>query len=149
MPAWISLLPRRLVSPYQQRRLGMFKRIGNWKIKACSSCSKFQQSPYLIIIFNVTGKRVNRDAGYALEISVTCTCIVLEKSIMWIQRKISEEMKTTDNMKNKCLKWNSWLLFFPSPLIQEKFQRKSLFDVKKICMLIRVSGNCLFAFWRF
>ena len=133
----------------------MFKRIGNWKIKASNSCvcndlsSKFLQSPYLIIIFNVTGKRVNRDAGYGLEISVTCTCIVLEKSIMWIQRKISEEMKTPDTMKNKCVKLNSRLLLFTSSLIRQKFEWKSLFDVKKICTLIRVSSNCLFAFWRF
>ena len=65
---------------------------------------KFQQLPYSILIFNITGKRVNRDASFGLEISVTCTCIVLEKSKMWIERKISGEMKTTDNMKNKCLK---------------------------------------------
>ena len=63
---------------------------------------KFQQLPYSILIFKVAGKRVNRDAGYGLEISATCTCIGPEKSITWIQRKISKEMETTDNMKNKC-----------------------------------------------
>ena len=45
---------------------------------------KFQQLPYPILIFNVTGKRLKRDAGYDLDILVTCTCIVLEKSVMWI-----------------------------------------------------------------
>ena len=65
---------------------------------------KFQQLPNSILIGKVTGKGVNRDAGYDLEIWITYTCTRLEKAVMWIRRKISEEMKTTENMKNKCLK---------------------------------------------
>ena len=60
--------------------------------------------PYSIPMFKVTGKCMNRDAGYGLDISVTYTCIRLKQVVMWIQKKISEEMKTTDNMKNKCSK---------------------------------------------
>ena len=55
-------------------------------------------------MFIVTGKCMNRDAGYGLDISVIYTCIRLKQVVMWIQKKISEEMKTTDNMKNKCSK---------------------------------------------
>ena len=55
-------------------------------------------------MFKVTGKCMNRDAGYGLDISVIYTCIRLKQVVMWIQKKISEEIKTTDNMKNKCSK---------------------------------------------
>ena len=51
----------------------------------------------------MTGKRVNRGASYGLEILVIYDCTGLEKAVAWIQRKISEEMKTTIEMKNECL----------------------------------------------
>ena len=38
-------------------------------------------------------------AGYALEILVTETYTGLEKAVVWIQRKIREEMKTTEKRK--------------------------------------------------
>ena len=65
---------------------------------------EFQQLRNSILICKVTGKRVNRDAGYGLEIWVTYTCTRLEKAVMSIRREISEEIKITENMKNKCLK---------------------------------------------
>ena len=39
-------------------------------------------------------------AGYALEILLTETYTGLEKAVVWIQRKIREEMKTTEKRKN-------------------------------------------------
>ena len=39
-------------------------------------------------------------AGYGLEIWVTDTCTGSEKAVVFVQRKISEEMKTSEKMKN-------------------------------------------------
>ena len=54
----------------------------------------------------VTEKRVTIGTGFGLEIPVTDICTGLEKSIAWIQRKISEEMKTIEK-NEKYLKLNS------------------------------------------
>ena len=42
-----------------------------------------------------------RGAGYGLEILVICTCTWLKSAVVWIQRKINEEMKTTEKKINK------------------------------------------------
>ena len=39
--------------------------------------------------------QMNKGTGYGLEVPFTYTCTGLEKVVVWIQRKISEEMKTT------------------------------------------------------
>ena len=61
-----------------------------------------------VTLFNinckVTGKRVEKGAGYAWDILVVCTCARLEKAVAWIQKRISEEIKITENIKIKCLK---------------------------------------------
>ena len=37
------------------------------------------------ILCKVTGKKLNRGSGYALQIPVICTCIGLKKAVAWIQ----------------------------------------------------------------
>ena len=60
--------------------------------------------PNSILTCKVTGNRLNRCGGYVLEVPVTYICRGLEKAVAWIQRKISEEIKITEKVKNKCLK---------------------------------------------
>ena len=52
----------------------------------------------------VKGKRLNRGAGYGLEISVIYTFDGHEKVFEWIKSKIQEDIKLERSMKNRCLK---------------------------------------------
>ena len=107
--------------------------------KCCSNsyvCS-FQYSFY-----KVTEKPVSKGLDYGLEILVTYTFTKLARTVTWIQKwKISEEMKTTEKMKNKYLKWNSRLFFSPFLLIRSKFYGKSSFGAEKIYLIIRKKSN--------
>ena len=89
-----------------------------------------------ILTCKVTGRRVNRGAGYGFAIQVTYTCT-------WCRER--GEMETTEKMKNKYLKYNSLLLLYRCPLIRKKFWGKYSFGAKKIFLLISMSTNCLSA----
>ena len=54
----------------------------------------------------MTGKQENPSSGFGLEIPATKTCNKLEKAVVWIQRKKSEEMETNEKVKSKCLNGN-------------------------------------------
>ena len=49
------------------------------------------------------GKKLNRGAGYDLEIPVVYTFDGHEKVIEWIKSKIQEEIKLEQSIKNRCL----------------------------------------------
>ena len=52
----------------------------------------------------VKGKRLNRGAGYGLEIPVICMFNGPEKALEWIKSKIQEDIKLVQSVKNRCLK---------------------------------------------
>ena len=52
----------------------------------------------------VKGKKLNKGAGYGLEIPVIYTFKRYEKAIEWIKSKIQEDIKLKKSMKNRCLK---------------------------------------------
>lgn len=68
----------------------------------------------------MTGKLVNRGTGYGLEIPATYTWTGLKKAVACLENKINEEMKITEKLKNKCIIWNSQLLFLSCPLIRKE-----------------------------
>ena len=61
--------------------------------KICDQFWKFLSPPATLICARVLGKRVNRDAGYGLEIPV---CFIFQdhvKAILWIKKKIKDADK--------------------------------------------------------
>ena len=65
---------------------------------------KFLKLPNSKLFCKVKGKRLNRGAGYGLEIPVSYTFNEHEKSIEWIKSKIQENIKLEQSVKNRCLK---------------------------------------------
>ena len=65
---------------------------------------KFLELPNSKSSCKVKGKRLNRGAGYGLEIPVIYTFNRHEKAIEWIKSKIQEDKKLEQSMKNRCLK---------------------------------------------
>ena len=65
---------------------------------------KFLKLPNSKLSCKVKGKRLNRGAGYGLEIPVIYTFNGHEKAIEWIKSKIQEDIKLEQSMKNRCLK---------------------------------------------
>ena len=65
---------------------------------------KFLKLPNSKLSCKVKGKRLNRGAGYGLEIPVIYTFNGHEKAIEWIKSKIQEDIKLKQSMKNRCLK---------------------------------------------
>ena len=53
------------------------------------------------------------------------------KSSSLDRKEDSEEIGTTEKMKDIRLKWNSQLVFFPCPLIRKKFQDENLIGANK------------------
>ena len=70
--------------------------VGHVPLNLSKMLLMFLQLSSSILGYEVTGKRLNRNAVYGLEISVTFTCRGLEKAVAWIQRKITKEMKTAE-----------------------------------------------------
>ena len=64
---------------------------------------KFLKLPNSKLSCKVKGKRLNRGAGYGLEIPVIYSN-GREKAIEWIKSKIQEDIKLEQNMKNCGLK---------------------------------------------
>ena len=60
---------------------------------------KFLKLPNSKLSCKVKGQRLNRGAGYGLEI-----WLWHEKAIEWIKSKIQEDIKLEQSMKNRCLK---------------------------------------------
>ena len=65
---------------------------------------KFLQLPNSKLSYKLKGKRLNRGAGYDLDIPVIYTFNGHEKVIEWIKSKIQEDIKLEQSMKNRCLK---------------------------------------------
>ena len=65
---------------------------------------KFLKLPNWKISCKLKGMRLNRSAGYGLEIPVIYTFNGHEKAIEWIKSKIQEDIKLEQSMKNRCLK---------------------------------------------
>ena len=60
--------------------------------------------PNCTIRCKVTGKRVNRGAGYGLEILVQYRYIGAEKAVEWTEKNIKEVFENTNKKVNKCVK---------------------------------------------
>ena len=65
---------------------------------------KFLKLPNSKISCKVKGKRLNRGAGYGLEIPLIYTFNGHEKAIEWTKSKIQEDIKLEQCMENRCLK---------------------------------------------
>ena len=52
----------------------------------------------------VSGKRINRGAGFGLEVPVTYTFYGHEKAIKWIKSKIEQNCKFQESLESRCLK---------------------------------------------
>ena len=65
---------------------------------------KFWNLPNSKLPCKMKGKKLNRGAGYDLEIPVVYTFNGHEKVIEWIKSKIQEEIKLEQSIKNRCLK---------------------------------------------
>ena len=65
---------------------------------------QFMKIPNCIIGCKVTGNRVNRGAGYGLEIHVHYRFIGVEKAVKWAERNIKEVFENIDKKVNKCVK---------------------------------------------
>ena len=52
----------------------------------------------------VTGKRVNRGAGYGLEIPVQYRFTDAEKAVEWAKKNIKKVFKNINKKVNKCVK---------------------------------------------
>ena len=61
---------------------------------------KFLKLPNSKLSCKVKGKRLNRGAGYGLEIPVIYTFNGHEKAIVWIKSIIQEDIKLEQSMKN-------------------------------------------------
>ena len=64
----------------------------------------FMKIPNCTIRCKVTGKRVNRGAGYGLEILVQYRYIGAEKAVEWTEKNIKEVFENTNKKVNKCVK---------------------------------------------
>ena len=116
--------------------------VGHVPINISKLLVKFLQLPNSFPTCKVTGRRVNRGAGYGLEIPVNYTCTGHQKTVDWIKKKINEEKKC---IKKQWFKITFLTIFFPCPLITERSHRKSQLVAKKIYPLTRMSANWLSA----
>lgn len=66
--------------------------------------NRFTKIPSCELKCRVTGKRVNRGAGYGLEIPVSYTLIGVEKAIDWAQKNIEKTFVILDKKVEKCKK---------------------------------------------
>ena len=69
----------------------------------CNAVSKFLQLPDATVCRSVNGKRVNRCAGYRLEIPVTLVQ-GRQRTIALVKKAAVRELTHTNNKKKKCLK---------------------------------------------
>ena len=60
--------------------------------------------PNCSITVTVTGNRVNRGAGYGLEIPVTYSIFGPEKAVEWLKRHVAREVEDVYNKTKRCMK---------------------------------------------
>lgn len=65
---------------------------------------QFMRIPNCTISCKVTGKRVNRGAGYGLEIPVQYRFIGAKKAVEWAEKNIKKVFESIDKKFNKCVK---------------------------------------------
>ena len=65
---------------------------------------QFMKIPNRTIACKVTGKRVNRGAGYGLEIPVQYRFIGAEKAVKWAETNIKKVFENINKKVNKCVK---------------------------------------------
>ena len=65
---------------------------------------QFKKIPNCTIGCKVTGKRVNRGAGYGLEIPVQYRFIGAEKAVEWAKKNKKNAFETINKKVNKCVK---------------------------------------------
>ena len=81
--------------------------VGHVPAMFSESINKFLQLPGCQATFSVTGKRVNRGAGYGLEIPVKATISGHAKAVAWAKERINkliEEQKQRVNHNKKTCK---------------------------------------------
>ena len=65
---------------------------------------QFMKIPNCTIRCKVTGKRVNRGAGYGLEIPVQYRFIGAKKAVEWAEKNIKKVFENMNKKFNKCVK---------------------------------------------
>ena len=65
---------------------------------------QFMKIPNCTISCKVAGKRVNRGAGYGLEIPVQYRFFDAKKAIEWAEKNIQKVFKNIDKKFDKCMK---------------------------------------------
>ena len=65
---------------------------------------QFMKIPNCTIGCKVTGKRVNRGAGYGLEIPVQYRFIDAEKAVEWAEKNIKKVFENINKKVNRCVK---------------------------------------------
>ena len=78
--------------------------VGRVPQNICDNFRKFLNLPKTSIRVRLLGKRVNRGAGYGLEISV---CFIFQdhvKDIAWVKKKIKDAEKMVRASIEKCMK---------------------------------------------
>ena len=68
--------------------------------------NQFMKISNCTIECKVTGKRVNRGAGYGLEITVQYTFTGPERAVEWAEKNVKKVIEYINNKVNKCVKYN-------------------------------------------
>ena len=68
---------------------------------------QFLKIPNCTIGCKVTGKRVNRGAGYGLEIPVQYIFVGAEKAVEWAEKHIKKAFENVNKKVTKCLKYKN------------------------------------------
>ena len=106
------------------------KIVGHIRLYLSKAMFKFPQLLQSKLLFTVKGKRVNRGAGFGLEISIKYTLYGLEKVLSWIQEKIKKKRIISITWKRNAS--NEILYFSPCTLIRSKLQGEISFCAKTI-----------------
>ena len=80
------------------------KVVGHVPMNLSKLFNKFLKIPSCTIRCKVTGKRVNRGAGYGLEIPVHYALIGPDKAVSFTERCIKKILDSVDKKVRKCLK---------------------------------------------
>ena len=70
----------------------------------CKIFHQFIKIPNCITSCKITGKRVNRGAGYGLEIPVQYRFIGTKKAVEWAEKRIQKVLENIDKKFSKCVK---------------------------------------------
>ena len=78
--------------------------VGNVPMNISKVLVKFLKLPSSFLTCKVTGKQVNRGAGYCLKSLMSYTYTEYQKTIDWNKKNKNEENNSIQKMKNECLK---------------------------------------------